>query len=553
MLAVATAVLLAASLVAGAPNGAFGSSTETSTFRASDGKEYTATNHLIQGAGRPGGRSYLLVWTGAAEPTTPDFITVVDTTKGSRGYGKVLNTVTLGPQLQNEPHHMQYVWHKGDRIYAGGIMSDTVYVFDAKRLPRLDLVGVNVPQDTACGTMPDAFNVLRDGNAYVTYMGGPNVTGPCRYTNGEVREGNGAGGTPGEVVLMGPDGRTIAEIPATPAEAEDPDLCRAIPALPTASCANPHGIQVREDLDRMVTSDFAELRDFFGEPQFDHHLVRDTVRIFDIGNRRDPKLVSVSHLPVGPRAPTERMPLFNESRIVMETAVTNLPKHRGAFASTMFGGAVYYTPDITAADPQWREVFDDSTAYSRFSDLRGGGDGGSWLAVSPDDRFLFHTVLGTQLDLPLDVTSGMVYVLDIQKLLAAGADTRCNIDTIEEVTKGGAESDCPALAGVVPVRDVTNGGPHWAALDNFEHGRDGTYHETKRITRMAVANYFVAALIDGDHRLCMIDVGPSGKLSVDDSFRDEVTGKPCLNFNRTAWPHGSVGGARPHGVLFVAS
>jgi hypothetical protein len=301
-----------------------------------------------------------------------------------------------------------------------------------------------------------------------------------------------------------------------------------------------------------VASDFVEIRNFFGVPQFDETLARDTVRIFDITDRRNPTLASVSHLPVGPRAPIEERPIWNESRVVMENALPHLRHHRGAFASTMFGGAIFYTPDITSPNPRWREVFDDSTAYHTFGDLMGGADGASWLAVSPDDRFLFHTVIGTQLLGPSDTTTGMVYVLDIRKLLAAGANTRCSIDTMTEVTQGGAEPDCPALAGVLPVEDATFGGPHWAALDNFARGRDGNFRETTHVSRLAMAKYFVAALgVDGDHRICMVDIGQTGALSVDNTFRDEVTGQSCVSFNRDVWPHGAYGDARPHGVLFV--
>ena len=53
-----------------------------------------------------------------------------------------------------------------------------------------------------------------------------------------------------------------------------------------------------------------------------------------------------------------------EPRAAMETTVTNLPEHKGAFAQTMQGGAIYYTPDITADQPEWREVFDLTTSNS---------------------------------------------------------------------------------------------------------------------------------------------------------------------------------------------
>ncbi|HEU5110468.1 MAG TPA: hypothetical protein VFT95_18155, partial [Micromonosporaceae bacterium] len=495
--ATVTALAVVAALLAAPPGGAAaGVKKVTSSVRASDGTVFTATNHLTPAAFSRSPRQYLLSWAGSVAPTSPDFVAVIDATKGSRHYGEVVNTVTLGPQLQNEPHHFQYVWHKGDRLFAGGILADTTFVFDTSHLPALRIVGVNLPADTPCGSAPDAFVTLRDGTAYASYMGGPNVSGNCTYTNGEVREGNGYAGSPGEIVLLNRNGRTIAEIPAAVAGGEPHEVCTNYPLLTQATCANPHGIAVREDLDRMVTSDFAEVRHYFtGGPGdvFDPHLVRNTIRVFDITNRADPELLSVSRLEVGPREPFEMMPPFNENRMVMEVAVTHQRRHRGAFASTMWGGAVFYTPDITAPNPVWREVFDDSTAYHTFGELFGGGDGGSWLAVSPDDRFVFHTVIGTQVGAPRDVPRGLVYVLDVRRLLAAGDDPSCKIDTIEEITAGGAESDCPALAGVLPVFDETNGGPHWAALDNFVRAGSGI-RETTRVERMAVANYFVQPL-----------------------------------------------------------
>ncbi|GAA3335030.1 hypothetical protein GCM10020358_01690 [Amorphoplanes nipponensis] len=555
----------------------------TSSVKGSDGLVYSVTNHLVRGFA-PGAevhhrqrKQWLLVWAGdtganstpgstqaaaahhaaAGTPaaTDPDFLAVIDVTRGAPTYGKVVNTVTFSPTTGNEPHHMQYVWHKGNRIYAGGLFSDTTYVLDPRKLPALRLVGVTTPVDTPCGSAPDAYTVLRDGTAYASYMGGPNLPGPCTYTNGEVREGNGYAGSPGEVVRLDARGRVLAEAPATSATPERPEICHNIPALTTATCANPHGVQVREDLNIMVTSDLLEPRNYIDTDPFtvDPLTGRITVRTFDISDRNNPRLKSVSYLPWGPRQ--EEFLVFKENRLPMENTVTNLPSHRGAFASTMQGAAIFYTPDITDPTPEWREIFDDETAYRSFhpDGPFGGGDTGSWLQVSPDDKYLFHAVTGHQLGELGKIPSGMVYVLDIQKLLASGNDPKCNIDQIEEGRVGGSEPDCPALVDVVPIADETSGGPHWGTLDHFRVGRDGKYHETTDVKRLAVSNYLSARLgMDGDHRLCMIDfVGRD--LSVDETFRDELTGQPCVDFKRENWPHGATGGANPHGVLFAVA
>jgi hypothetical protein len=526
---------------------------------ASDGTRYSVTNHLTPLA-RPGGdraprREWLLAWAGDAAQSTqtsgdPDFLAVIDATKGP-SYGKVINTVTLDTVFGNEPHHMQYVWHQGDKVYAGAMFTDTTYVFDVSRLPVVTLSGVKPPSGTPCGSVPDAFQVLDDGTAYGTYLGGPDVSGPCRYTNGETRVGNGFAGTPGEIARIGPRGALLAEIPISAPEGEGP-RCDSTPVLAVPSCANPHGIAVREDLNRMISSDLAEIRHTLaGQLPPDTIPARDTVRFFDISDRNDPELLSITHLPRGPR-PAEDW--FGWEQLApMEVSVTNRPEHRGAFASTM-GGAVLYTPDITKREPHWNEVFDDAAAFKSIfddADLTSSvTDGGSWLQVSPDDRYIFHIVRSMGADIEKGEVTGMLFVLDVRRLLAARGNPRCDIDTVAEVLAGGAESDCPALAGAVRL----DGGAHWGAIDNFQIGHGGYYTETTRISRVAASNYFLSATgFDGDHRVCLFDIAANGRPSLDRSFRDEQTRRPCLDFDRTRWPHGDRGPAKPHGLLFVVA
>ncbi|HEU5110469.1 MAG TPA: hypothetical protein VFT95_18160, partial [Micromonosporaceae bacterium] len=222
------------------------------------------------------------------------------------------------------------------------------------------------------------------------------------------------------------------------------------------------------------------------------------------------------------------------------------------------GGAVFYTPDITAPAPRWREVFDDTAAFRSLFPTNtptAGGDVGSWIQVSPDDGLLYHVVMGGgPMSPPEYEAAGMMYVLDIRPLLRAGSRTRCSIDDLAEVETGGVEKDCPKLVSALPIFDETSGGPHWAAMDNFTRGPDGRYRETSQIRRLALSNYFVArAQIDGDHRVCLIDVDRHGRLSLDRTFRDEHTGAACVHFDRDRWPHGAGGAAQPHGVLFTVA
>src|SRR5207302_1336147 len=104
---------------------------------------FTATNHLVDDHDPKAGE-FLVVWAGdvnAADNTVnedvqkatsigvnveklkhvdipdalpgQDFLAVIDADPASSKYGQVVNTVTVSPLVENEPHHMQYVWHKG--------------------------------------------------------------------------------------------------------------------------------------------------------------------------------------------------------------------------------------------------------------------------------------------------------------------------------------------------------------------------------------------------------------------------------------------------------
>ncbi|CAM05093.1 hypothetical protein [Saccharopolyspora erythraea] len=562
----------------------------THRVQGADGKEYSVTNHLVGRAlsNASGQRKeWLLVWAGdenIADTAVkdvkdlpgslgggldkardalpgPDFLAVIDATKGSSTYGQVVNTATVGPLVENEPHHMQYVWHKGDTIFAGALFGAATYAFDVSALPNLKLKGISLPSQTLGGSVPDAYWTLKDGTAYATYMGGPVAPGPFRYDDGSVHVGNGFAGSPGEVVRFDQNARVLSQSPAATPGGDNEKLCANLPRLGTPTCANPHGIQAREDLDTLVTSDYAEPRNIILDPvkQPSPYLRRPTVRTWDISDRNHPKLRAVSYLPDGPRADPED-PLHAESRAVMETTVTNLPGHKGAFAQTMQGGAVFYTPDITAAEPHWVEVFDDGAANKAIdpaNDSNGGSSNGGWIQTSPDDRFLYRAIVGRQPGTlgPDDPgTTGGVYTLDISKLVAAGTGFKCSIDTLEKAQRGGGE-DCPTLAGATPVNPGQPGaGPHWGAYDNFRIGPDGLYQETAKPSRLAVSNYFVARSgLDGDHKVNMVNLGEDGSVSVDDAFRDEVTGEVGVDFNRRSWPHGDFGNAKPHSELFVVA
>ena len=145
------------------------------------------------------------------------------------------------------------------------------------------------------------------------------------------------------------------------------------------------------DVHFSITIATAEAQKFFDSADLTNRIKE----AFDIVNRNRPRLVSVSTLPDGPRV--EQNPAHEEPIAQMETTVTNLPQHKGAFTEAMCGGVIYYTPDITNPHPVWREVFDDTTAAEVGNPAipnDGGCDGGGWVQTSLDDKYLYHAVIG---------------------------------------------------------------------------------------------------------------------------------------------------------------
>ena len=560
-----TSLIAAAFLLAAAMTGrpAHAHSGEYLIVWAGDRNASDTHSHELDVAG--GDFAHIADRLGADAAAGPDFLAVIDADPGSPTYGKVLNTIPV-PGLENEPHHMQYRWSPGQRIFAGGLFSDRTFVFDVSEAPNVRLVRTVEPLETPCGSVPDAYWVLSDGSALGTYMGGPNVAGDPACNGGD---SNGFAGTPGEVVRISPEGVVLGEFPAAgdpsdpPAADRRPNRCLAV-GMRAQTCANPHGIQVREDLRAVITSDYAEPRNVPIDPLTtpDNRVFRDTVRVWDLSDDLDE--VTLRSVSVMPRGAVDIIPpeVVDPRGVmgIMETTVTNLPGHRGAFASSMCGGQIFYTPDFTAAEPRWTQVW-DATSSARALDPEAerlqGCVGAGWLQTSPDDSVLFQATIGRApgtLGVDDPGVPKMLYAVDIRDLVAVTpADwtaARCSIDTPAEVLGGGAESSCPSFAGGLVLDDLTSGGPHWGAFDPFRLSHDPG--RLTSVTRTASSNYFVARSgLDGNHKVCVQTIAADGSIALDTSFKDENTHEPCVDFDRAYWPHGRFGDAKPHSMLFV--
>jgi hypothetical protein len=341
----------------------------------------------------------------------------------------------------------------------------------------------------------------------------------------------------------------------------------------------------------MITSDYGEPKLVVIDPVKPRGgmAFRPTVRTWDTSKPDHPVLKSVAHMPTGWRAPSVNNTML-QNRGIMENAKTwpvtktfpNTLPSKGAFAGAMCGGGIFFTPDVSKlkgdASHQWNEVWDDGIALlaARGGDVNewirneGSCEGGAWMQVTRNNRWLFRTVGGTAPN--QDNLSGatqpnkIVYDIDVHKLVKAGESghIRCDlvhgIDTdgdgeidmssetaVRKVASGQQVADCPRLISTLNVDDQTTGGPHWGAFDNHSFTADGFP------TRMVFSDYFVARSgVDGNHRMYMANIGPTGKLSYDRLWRDELTGDRGVNFNRSDWPgNKGAGYYKPHSMVWV--
>lgn len=168
---------------------------------------------------------YLFVWAGDQARSAADFVSVVDFDESSPNYGRVITTVPLpGPGASgNEPHHVG-LSADGRVLACGGLLSvlkgqKEIFFFDVSDPTAPRFISAADPPLSA---ITDEFYALPEGGFLVTMMGGANGAHP-----GRVAEFN-----------------------------KKLDLVAEHPADPPHDGFNPHGISVRPEINRMVTSDF---------------------------------------------------------------------------------------------------------------------------------------------------------------------------------------------------------------------------------------------------------------------------------------------------------
>jgi hypothetical protein len=513
---------------------------------------------------------YLLVWSSDMSiddgKQDPDFLAVIDVRKGSPTYGTVINTASvpcipnanlldelsikpgISSCFSNEAHHITMKFYvdpvnQHKYLFAAGLVSGNIFKFDVTdplHIPQATLVVT--AQDVKKFSVPDDILFLPNGNLVATYMGAKNLT------------------TPGGLVEFSLNGEIIGEYDATMRQGPQRYTPNIKGIRNTGLLAHPHGISLREDLNILVTSDFADPLSLAKSGTNQLQDFGTTVRIWNLSNLVDgpQKIVQV---PDGPRVEANRN--HEEPEGLMSVSLLNHKNHKGSFTASMCGGTLYYAPNITAENPTFRQVYDS-----------GPCTGQSVFRITEDDKFLILPIAGNQS--PGDPVyerdylgehSRRIVVLDIRPLINRGTKPLlCGPPSVVKNPATGyttgiyghnnSAPDCPVEVANFQVNSgvnfFTRGGPHFVQLDGDE-------------TRFAFVNYFLdlkdlgfsGSGMGGDLKIFMANFDKTnGASAIDTLFKDELTGGVGINFDRPTtykWPgnRGYAGAAKPHAVIFV--
>src|SRR5262249_40696973 len=160
------------------------------------------------GGGCGGGREeapfepYLLVWAGDADRKDSDFLAVVNANPSSRKYGRVIATVPVRSR-GNEPQELNDSFRYDGRVFATGVLSNRVFVFDLKDPEAPRLVGATDLSERRYWA-PRGIASLPNGHVVVACPDRAHHVGFAREVTG----------APGGLGELDANGRVLREITA---------------------------------------------------------------------------------------------------------------------------------------------------------------------------------------------------------------------------------------------------------------------------------------------------------------------------------------------------
>ncbi len=282
--------------------------------------------------------SILYVWTRDADEKDSDFIAVVDADPESRSFGKVIGTAPAGSKA-TEAHHFGYN-AETDRIFAGGLFSNELFIYDV-------------------GTDPRRPRLLKSRSLDETGHSGPHTLYAVPGGMMIAMLGDVDGGGPGGLIMLDDDGNFRGAYPG-------PNH-RGAPVFM-------YDVGVKPEMNRMITSSWAFPQHIKHGPAAPEH-VGNAVVVWDWKTR---EVIQVEELDKAP----------------LEVRWLHGPDGLGGYINTAYGATLWYWED---ADKDGRLEFN---RVVRLPEGSAPGD----VRISPDNRLLYVSLFGTNEVQQYDIT-----------------------------------------------------------------------------------------------------------------------------------------------------
>lgn len=284
---------------------------------------------FVDGLGPDERESVLYIWTRDADGRDSDFLAVVDADPASPEFGRIIDTEPTG-SAANEAHHFGYTVD-ADRIFAGGLFSNRIFIYDVERDPRHPRLIRTVDLDPTGYSGPHTLYAV-PGGVMLAMLGATD------------------GGGPGALVVLDDDGDYVEAYPQAGPE-NVPEYM--------------YDVGVKPEMNRMLTSSWAHPHHVKMEGGSPPEETGDEVVVWDW---RTKEILQVESLDKAP----------------LEVRWMHGPDGLGGFINCAYGNSVWYWEDADR---------DGKLEFSRVIRLDDGAAPAD-MRVSYDNRFLYVSNFG---------------------------------------------------------------------------------------------------------------------------------------------------------------
>lgn len=284
---------------------------------------------FVKGLGPDEDESLLYIWTRDGDGRESDFLAVVDVDPASGTFGEIIATEPTG-SAGNEAHHFGYTVNT-DRIFAGGMFTNRVFIYDVASDPRKPSLIRTVDLDPTGYSGPHTLYAV-PGGVMIAMLGATD------------------GGGPGGLLTLDDDGEIIGAHPQA-----------GHPGVPDYM----YDVGVKPELDRMITSSWAHpehAKMEGGSPP------EETGNQVVVWSWKDREILQVEELDLAP----------------LEVRWLHGPDGLGGFINCAYGSTVWY----------WEDGDDDGEIeFTRVIELPEGSAPAD-LRISYDNRYLYLSNFG---------------------------------------------------------------------------------------------------------------------------------------------------------------